>query len=1082
MIHIVIFVIEIFAMLLVLAFALATFLSRAQNFSILAVQISIGVMFGIASVISTELPVNLANDANFDARTILIALAGPFGGMFAPVIAGAITVGYQLYLGSVDVMPGLVTVLLPVVLGMLLVRFPLGDDRKLRFSKLALCGIAIGVLSAPVALLLPDKKLGLELLQTLILTLPFSLMFGFPVADLILNLQIWYRKVEDSLQQSEEALKDAQKIGHFGNWEFDNQTQILTWSDESYRLFERDPTLGPPVFKDFTIYFQLESRERLINQLNQAIKFGQESEDDYSLVLPSGRHVHYFATFGVIKDAAGKVVKLVGTFQDITERKNSEEKLKVIEEQRRALFKSIPVPIYCWRHVADDFELFDYNEAALVITDGKITDYLGVNISTFNSERPDMLENMKRCFAFKENIIKESQHKFFTTGRIQDQITTFTYCPPDVVMVMAEDVTSKKRTSLDLELSEQRFRDFAKTAADDLWETNAEHQFTYFSSKFADNFSPLLGQIRWESEYVDYQDSDWDTHRQDLEARRPFRDFRYTRIDNNGRRRFLRINGIPIFSDNGDFEGYRGTAFDETDEIEAREAARNAQQSFGEAMENVSEGILLWDAEGNVEMRNSRYLKMFPGMLEATEAGININSYTRRWEALGYILTESSFSNIDGQEQIEDGKNLDTIVEIVSLEEKVYSIRSEILANGRKIVFHTDITEEKYREEQLHQALKMEAVGQLTGGIAHDFNNILSAVLGNLELLQNKLSTDLNLSNHISKAKASVLRGAELTRRLLAFSRKQNLDPKPIYLNDLIVGMHDLLTRSLGEHITVVNSSAADLWPVMIDINQMENAILNLSINARDAMLAGGDLAIECENMSAEEFAKLDFADAKNGDYVCIKIIDNGLGISPENLDRVFEPFFTTKDIGRGSGLGLSMVYGFVTQSGGWLNINSALGEGSTINLYLPRFDGLVANRSSEDDGQRLFMGHGENILVVEDDPDVRDMTIGMLSRLGFLPYDCGNGQRLMNMEGDEIRKFDILLSDVVLPNGISGPIIAQYAREQAPKIKVLLMTGYADRSTLLDEDEKPLFPVIDKPFRANELSRVLNDTLHQSE
>ena len=1074
--------IENIALLLVLAFAVASLLSRASNFSNLFLQIAVGVLFGLASTISMSLPVVVADGVIYDSRAVLTALAGPFGGMISPLIAGFIAGGFRVYLGGSGTLAGVASLLIPIIFGMILVRFPLGEDRKLRLSKLALGGMVVGLATVPMILLLPDKKFALEILQSYILTLPFVLMIMFPIADLILNMQIWHRKIEISLRQNEEALKDAQKMGHLGNWEVDVQSKAVTWSDEVYRLFEREPALGPPEFGEIMKFYRLESRDRLSNQLDLAIKYGQGSEDDYSLTLPSGRSAHFFTTIRTVQNDAGEIVKLIGTVQDITERKNAEENLKIIEEQRRALFKSIPVPIYCWRYVANDFELFDYNEAALVVTDGKITDFLGFKHSIFNSARPDLIDDMKRCFALKENIIKESRHKFNTTRRTQDQIVTFVYCPPDVVMVMAEDVTEKKQISIDLSVSEQRFRDFAKTAADDLWETDEKHRFVFFSSEFTNDFPPLLGQVRWELDQTDIQNSDWDAHRRDLDAHRPFRDFKYSCVDINGRRRFLRINGIPFFDENREFGGYRGTTFDETDEIEAREAARSVQQSFGEAMENVSEGIILWDVEGNVEMRNSRYLEMFPEMADATETGINIKSYMRRRESLGYKIKERKVDTIVDQEQIEHDKNPDTIVEIVAFEDKIYSIRQENLTGGRKIVFHSDITEEKHREEQLHQALKMEAVGQLTGGIAHDFNNILSAVLGNLELLQQKLSAEPTIFNHISRAKASVLRGAELTRRLLAFSRKQNLDPKPIYLDDLIKGMFDLLTRSLGEHISVKTVGAADLWPVMIDINQMENAILNLSINARDAMLAGGDLTIECLNITPEEFSELEFTEAESGEYIGVKITDTGQGISQDNLERVFEPFFTTKDIGRGSGLGLSMVYGFVTQSGGWLKIDSTPGEGTCVSLYLPRYDGVVPLSADGESGQNLFMGHGENVLVVEDDPDVRDMTISMLNRLGYMPYDCGDGQRLMNMNADDIRKFDILLSDVVLPNGISGPIIAQHARKQAPKIKVLLMTGYADRSPLLDEDEKALFPVIGKPFQVNEFSRALSNTLQQSE
>ncbi|MBT3990707.1 MAG: PAS domain S-box protein [Rhodospirillaceae bacterium] len=1076
--QIIISLIENFALLLVLAFLIGRLPLRLIGNGKISEQVFLGILFGAATLISMMVPIQFAEGIFYDSRAILIALSGPFGGYLAPLVAGVIAGAYRVHIGGAGTLAGITALILPVILGLILVKFPLGDDRKLRFSKLALCGIVMGVLISPTALLLPDVKLGLQLLQTSVLTMPFILMLLYPLADAILNTQVWHNKIEETLRQSEEALREAQRTGRFGSWERDFKNNKVTWSDEIYRLMERDPALGPLREKDVHTYLQFESRERFVSNMTQALKHGRGSEDDYSLTLPSGRHVHHFVSLRPVKNEFDEVIKIIGTVQDITDRKNAEEQLRLTEAQRRALFKSIPVPINCWRQVGDDFELFDYNEAALIATDGKIAEVLGVKHSVFNSARPDILEEMKRCIALKETFAKENTHSFYTSGKIQEQILTFAYCPPNVAMVMTEDITDLKRNSRELELSERRFRDFASTAADDLWETDIDHRFIYFSSSFANDFPPMLGKTRWESEEIDQHNLIWAAHRSELDARHPFRDFRYSRSDETGRRRYLRVNGNPIFDENGDFRGYRGTTFDETDEVEAREAVRGVQEIFGEAMENVSEGIVLWDSSDRLVMRNSRYLEMFPDMAKFAEPNISRTKYIEKRRELGYSLYNPKDSENGPDEQENPDQSQNTIVEIFVKDGRLYQARREALANGRRIVFHTDVTDEKHREDQLHQALKMEAVGQLTGGIAHDFNNILSAVLGNLELVLQKWSSDEKLTSRINRAKISVLRGAELTRRLLAFSRKQNLNPKPAYLNDLVREMQDLLERTLGEHVTIKHTTEADLWPVQVDINLMENAILNLSINARDAMPVGGTLTLDCKNISAGKLAKLELTEKALGDCVCVEISDTGNGISPEHLERVFEPFFTTKDVGRGSGLGLSMVYGFVSQSGGAIEIESALERGTKVSLYLPRFEGEVKRVSEAENTRELMLGQGEKILVVEDDPDVRDMTLSLLARLGYKPYDCGDGRQLYDMASEDIQSFDMLLSDVVLPNGISGPMVAKHTREIAPEINVLLMTGYADQSALLDEDDKIQFPIINKPFRADELSRTLIEIL----
>jgi signal transduction histidine kinase len=645
-------------------------------------------------------------------------------------------------------------------------------------------------------------------------------------------------------------------------------------------------------------------------------------------------------------------------------------------------------------------------------------------------------------------------------------------------MIMMEDITEQKKNSRELRLSERRFRDFASTAADVLWETNENHRFVYFSSEFAGDFAPMIGRVRWDAEGIQKNDPKWDLHRGDVNGHRPFRDFKYSRSDIKGRRRYLRINGNPIFDENDDFQGYRDTIFDETDEVDARNTAKGAQEIFSEAMENVSEGIVLWDAQDRIVMRNSRFIEMFPDMAEIVDIGTTFKRYNKMRNELDYVLAEREGAETPDGEPHNTAQSQSRVIEIIAKGGRLYRVRQEVLANGRRIVFHTDITEEKHREEQLHQALKMEAVGQLTGGIAHDFNNILSAVLGNLELVLQKWSNDDNLVSRINRAKISVLRGAELTRRLLAFSRKQNLNPKPALLNELVNGMQDLLERSLGEHVTIENSSEKKLWPVLVEINLMENAILNLSINARDAMLAGGILSISCQNVDAAKMIELELSEEELGDCVCIEISDTGQGMLPEHLERVFEPFFTTKDVGRGSGLGLSMVYGFVSQSGGCIGIESIVEKGTKVSLYLPKYEGEVESTDETDAGQDLLMGRGEKILVVEDDPDVRDMTLSLLARLGYKPYDCGDGRRLFDMAAEEIQKFDVLLSDVVLPNGISGPMVAKHIREVTPNIKVLLMSGYADRKALFGDDDEINFDIINKPFRADELSRMLVDVL----
>ncbi|WP_414709698.1 hybrid sensor histidine kinase/response regulator [Rhodopseudomonas sp.] len=385
-----------------------------------------------------------------------------------------------------------------------------------------------------------------------------------------------------------------------------------------------------------------------------------------------------------------------------------------------------------------------------------------------------------------------------------------------------------------------------------------------------------------------------------------------------------------------------------------------------------------------------------------------------------------------------------------------------------------DITAEKLAaerlkatEEALRQSQKMEAVGQLTGGIAHDFNNLLTGIVGSLDLMQIRLDQGRaeNLSRYINAAMTSANRAAALTHRLLAFARRQPLVPTSVDVHRLVVSLEDLLRRTIGEAIDLEVSAAAGLWPTRCDPNQLESALLNLAINARDAMPSGGKLSIACSNA---RFAGLnaDILALLPGDYVCIRVADSGVGMSPEVAARAFDPFFTTKPIGQGTGLGLSMIYGFAQQSGGHVRLDSAPGRGTTANLYLPRYHGdCVAPVTPE--AAAAHVASGEAVLVVEDEPVVRGVIIEMLHEQGYRAFaavDGPSGLALLRRQ-----RIDLLVTDVGLP-GMNGRQLADQARENQADLKVLFMTGYAESAAIADGMLQPGMELIAKPFDLDDL------------
>jgi PAS domain S-box-containing protein len=412
-------------------------------------------------------------------------------------------------------------------------------------------------------------------------------------------------------------------------------------------------------------------------------------------------------------------------------------------------------------------------------------------------------------------------------------------------------------------------------------------------------------------------------------------------------------------------------------------------------------------------------------------------------------------------------------------------IYREILDNGapfyRSGVFAgyfgscIDVSDQQVIEAQLRQAQKMEAVGKLTGGVAHDFNNLLQVIGANLEMLSAEIAGNDKLRSRVETALQAVWRGSKLASQLLAFARQQPLSPKVINLGRLFRNADDMFRRALGEGIEIETVIAGGLWNTRVDPVQVETAMLNLVINARDAMDGHGKLTIEAGNAFLDDKYALRHAEVTPGQYVMIAVSDTGCGIDPELLEKVFDPFFSTKPEGRGSGLGLSMVHGFVRQSGGHINIYSELGHGSTVRIYLPR------SREDEDaqieSGASPVTGGSETILLVEDDEDVRMTTAEMLSELGYSVLRAKDADSaLVIIESGAA--IDLLFTDIVMPGTLRAPELAQKAQQKIPGIAVLFTSGYAENAALHGGQLGAGINLITKPYARDQLGRKLRHIL----
>lgn len=382
-------------------------------------------------------------------------------------------------------------------------------------------------------------------------------------------------------------------------------------------------------------------------------------------------------------------------------------------------------------------------------------------------------------------------------------------------------------------------------------------------------------------------------------------------------------------------------------------------------------------------------------------------------------------------------------------------------------------------EEKLRQSQKMEAVGQLTGGLAHDFNNLLAGISGSLELISMRIARGRlgDIDKYLVAAQGATKRAAALTHRLLAFSRRQTLEPRPLNVNTLMFGMSELIQRTAGPGIQVQTHGDADLWPAFVDASQLENALLNLCINARDAMPDGGRITLHASNQWLDPVAALAH-DVPEGAYLCLSVTDTGSGMPADVMAHVFEPFVTTKPLGQGTGLGLSMIYGFAQQSGGQVRICSTVGEGTTVFIYLPRHHGDAPAEEPAPGTEAVSIAQpGETVLLVDDEPIMRMLLTDVLSELGYTVIEAADSATGLQLLRSDVH-IDLLITDVGLPGGMNGRQMADAGRQLRPTLKTLFITGYAEHAVIGEGQLQPGMQVLTKPFAVDRLGGRVRELL----
>jgi len=636
------------------------------------------------------------------------------------------------------------------------------------------------------------------------------------------------------------------------------------------------------------------------------------------------------------------------------------------------------------------------------------------------------------------------------------------------------DVTSRHRTVQDMRAVQERWERAVRGTSDGLYDWDLLTGHVWYAARFRE----IVG--RDEAEFPDtfasFQNA---LHPDDrtlvlakirahLENRAKL-DLRCRILTRTGETLWCRLRGEAVRDPAGRPLRLSGSISDITAQIAAEEALTRSQDFYGTILDSLPLFIAYVDRDQRIVYANRNFQDLFAVPL-ASSRGRVINDVIgdRRYSAIAHNVSEALAgkpSEAQGKFRAASGRVLDL--------EALFLPHHDEYGQGELqgcIIVARDMTDKRQLEAVLHQSQKMEAVGRLTGGIAHDFNNLLSVIIGNLQLLARSLRENPRQLRQTETALSAAMRGAALTRRLLAFARQQVLEPRIVDLNTMIGGMCELLRRTLASDIEIKLELASQLWPIRVDPSQLESAVLNLVINARDALPNGGTITIRTRNSVVEADRVRGSEPLASGEYALLEIQDTGVGMPPQVLKRVFEPFFTTKDVGKGTGLGLSMVYGFVKQSGGHVHITSAPNQGTTVHLYFPRVHASVAAAADAKDPGDPPTG-SELLLVVEDNAEVRRTAVDILSSLGYRVLEAADAQEaLVLFERHE--DIALVFSDVMLPGGMLGSQLVLKLREHRPDLRILMTSGFSESGNMRRGVLDGSIELLHKPYTVEDLAR----------
>ena len=777
------------------------------------------------------------------------------------------------------------------------------------------------------------------------------------------------------------------------------------------------------------------------------------------------------------KDAKGKVVGLLGTAQDVTEHKRAEEDLRKNEEKYRKIFENVQDVFY----QTDTNGLITEISPSIKRYSGyRREELIGKLVEDVYDHREDRANLLKIISEKGEVIDYELRLKTKTGSLVYVSVNAHLLInadgKPEGVAGSLRDITERKQAEAAMRESEEKFRQLAENINEVFWITDATmHEMFYVSPAYE-----KIWGLSCESLYASPRQWLEVIHPEDREViLKAVADFATSRIYDAEYRiirpdrtvRWIHDRGFPVRNANGVIYRIAGTAEDITE----RKRAEESQSRLATAVEQSAESILITDTRGAILYVNPAFEKT-SGYTRAEALGQNprmlksgkhdAEFYHRMWQVLG-------------QGQIWSGHLTNRRKDGTLYEEEatISPVRDSTGKVVNYVAVKRDTTREMQLESQIRHVQKMEAIGTLAGGVAHDFNNILSVIEmeasllksdGDLSAEQTKLADDISFA---------VQRAVALTRQLLMFSRKQTMQPRDLDLNESVKEVTNMLRRIIGEHIEMQVKLAAQPMLIHADAGMLDQVLMNLSVNARDAMPDGGRLVIETSHAEIDELIASQSALARPGSFVCLSVSDSGCGIPPENLQKIFEPFFTTKAVGKGTGLGLATVFGIVQQHKGWINVHSQVGRGTLFKVYLPRLAEKHDTKFIQKMPATRSTGN-ETILMVDDEITLRVVVGRILTHLGYRVLEASTGVKALEVWKEHRDEIGLLLTDLMMPDGMTGIELAQRLLQENPKLKVVYMSGYGTSIVGKDFPLEEGVNFLAKPFQSVKLAQTVRNCL----